>query len=339
MGRIPDFSREQWDALHKRLTVHAHYKIMRLSWRGLPRGRGQLLPDGQGAADVASDAIVRVVNGDRACTATTIEEMLQFLMGVVSSIVSDAVRSPENRSLRVPSQEPSSEPGGSRCRLEDPGSSVAEAEAHERLRQAIRSKVEADPLALGVFDCLANDVTSPSEMAVLLDVPVSEVHKAQKRLRTAVTAVLVQQERRHMAGLERFDNRVWDRFFDFLAPDVEAMSPAEIDSELQRAGIDTSAAFRRVVQALEAREARQALERARHERISAAERLRQLVIQPVENARQVLADMIAARVPAPLRPVYNSKLEKVATDADVQSLLEDLKRLEELESGGPDGKC
>lgn len=58
-----------------------------------------------------------------------------------------------------------------------------------------------------------------------------------------------------MAGLERFDNQVWDRFFDFVTPDVALMSTSELDAELLRGGIDPSRAITQVKRALGARDA------------------------------------------------------------------------------------
>lgn len=69
-----------------------------------------------------------------------------------------------------------------------------------------------------------------------------------------------------MAGLERFDNQAWDRFFDFVAPDVAQMSTSELDAELQRAGVDISRAVANVRLALDARAAREKLARAREMR-------------------------------------------------------------------------
>lgn len=141
-----------------------------------------------------------------------------------------------------------------------------------------------------------------------------------------------------MAGLERFDDKVWDRFFEFITPDVEAMSRSEIRWELDALGIDTTKAFARVTAALDAVEGKATLARARTERIAGIKKLSQVVLGPVENARKTLAEMIAAKVPSSLRAVYNRKLEKVATDADVQSLLDDLAKLDAFESGGADGQ-
>lgn len=51
--------------------------------------------------------------------------------------------------------------------------------------------------------------------------------------------------------IEDYDDRAWDRFFDFLAEGVSDMSADEVDAELTAAGIDTSDAIERVRERLE----------------------------------------------------------------------------------------
>ena len=142
-----------------------------------------------------------------------------------------------------------------------------------------------------------------------------------------------------MAAFEHHDNVVWDRFFEFIAVDVEKMSASEIRTELQQAGIDPSSAFLRVKEALQARRAREMLKRARVDRPEGIGRLLAASFAPIENVRSTLEEMIAKRVPLAQRPVYYNRLKTVATDADLQSLLEDLKHLHELESEGADGQA
>ena len=139
-----------------------------------------------------------------------------------------------------------------------------------------------------------------------------------------------------MGELERFDNQVWDRFFDFVTPDVEQMSSSEVDAALQRAGIDPTGAFVRVQQALDARKAREQLARARAARPSVIQKLKEIGSVPIENARQVLHEMISHRAPKSAHGVLFRKLEKAATDADIESILLDIQRLDQLDAEGDD---
>ncbi|MFO0860537.1 MAG: hypothetical protein U0570_08265 [Phycisphaerales bacterium] len=141
-----------------------------------------------------------------------------------------------------------------------------------------------------------------------------------------------------MAGLERFDNQVWDRFFDFVTPDVAVMSMSELDAELQRAGIDPSKAMAQVKTALEARQARAMLAQARETRAMITKKVLDCALAPMKEAREILHQMISTCAPQAQRGVLFRKLEQAATEDDVRSLLEDIQRLERLDSEGGDVK-
>lgn len=141
-----------------------------------------------------------------------------------------------------------------------------------------------------------------------------------------------------MAGLERFDNQVWDRFFDFVTPDVALMSTSELNAELLRGGIDPSRAITQVKRALEARDARAKLAHARESRATITKKVLDCALGPMKDARLLLHQMISTCAPQVQRGVLFRKLEEAASDEDVRSLLEDIQRLEELDSGGGDVK-
>ena len=58
-----------------------------------------------------------------------------------------------------------------------------------------------------------------------------------------------------MSSVERFDNRVWDKFFDFLFCDEEP-SREEVQQTLGTLGIDIAPGLRKIHQALKASQAR-----------------------------------------------------------------------------------
>ena len=67
-----------------------------------------------------------------------------------------------------------------------------------------------------------------------------------------------------MSDIERFDNKVWDRFFDYLY--CEEPKPEEVRERLTVASIDITPALRRVQQVISASQARAKLEAARASR-------------------------------------------------------------------------
>jgi len=140
--------------------------------------------------------------------------------------------------------------------------------------------------------------------------------------------------------LRRYGNEVWDRFFDFIAPCNESLTQQEVRTELQRRGIDVRPVVTRVQQALEARRARESLAAAKAKRTAIERRVKSVVAPPGESLRASL-DQLVSQLPASFQGAYFHKLTKAQTDADLQSLFEDIHRLEALEEdddAGTDGE-
>jgi hypothetical protein len=134
-----------------------------------------------------------------------------------------------------------------------------------------------------------------------------------------------------MAGTNRFDDALWDRFFDFIAPDVQEMSESEIDQHLARIGLDMTAAFGRLSRLLESQRLQARLATAADERTSFLARLETTAFERIEGAIakvRALADRLAPEQ----RAVFFHKLEKVVTEEDAQGILEDFKALEDFKS-------
>lgn len=181
----------QLEELLERLTCHAIYKLLRLRWRGLTLKQGGSIPGGVEARDLATDAVIDVINGTR--TWDPAIPLLLFLKGVVDSKVSNLVTSAENRTTRrFPAATDDSELPEP-CvdgQAPDPAAAVADADSMQVFRDEVVAAVRNDPLVLRIFECLENDITKPSEMAVVLDQELREINNAQKRLRNKVSKVL-----------------------------------------------------------------------------------------------------------------------------------------------------
>lgn len=92
--------REQnWEEIILRLTRHALVRARRKFW---PSGSKDLqtLLSGMSLQDVVSEAITRVFEGKRKWNPIKYPDLLEYLKGVVDSILSDMVRSEENRLMR-----------------------------------------------------------------------------------------------------------------------------------------------------------------------------------------------------------------------------------------------
>lgn len=133
-----------------------------------------------------------------------------------------------------------------------------------------------------------------------------------------------------MSNLQPHNRQVWDRLFDLLYACDESVTDAEVDADLQQAGIDMRPAFRRLQAMIEQKKARQQLARARETRNSIMDRLRDVVGPAVTDLRAGVRDFIDRVFSGPEQVAHYHKLEKAATDEDLKSLMDDLTKLAEL---------
>jgi RNA polymerase sigma factor (sigma-70 family) len=199
LANIPQLSEEQWKELIERLTLHAARKLLRLHWRGILWSRGGAVPGGVEPDDLASAAIVDVIDGMRSWDPEVHPDFLKFLRGVVDSKVSHLVREVENRKSRRLAPADSGEEGVAAhsvaSRELDPAGFVQDREAADRFRARIVKALDGDEVASKVLECLNAEYTKPQEMAELLGLPVSEINNAQRRLRRTVSGLLMPERK------------------------------------------------------------------------------------------------------------------------------------------------
>ncbi len=140
-----------------------------------------------------------------------------------------------------------------------------------------------------------------------------------------------------MIASERRDDAAWDALFDFLAEEVVAMNEDEIRAELRSHRINVEPTVDRIKHALQAAQAREAMHKAPAQRKRLLEKLRELTVQPVEDARRNLRAFLHTLGPEPIQQVYFNRLESAATDEDIQSLVEDLAALDLLDDEAAHG--
>jgi hypothetical protein len=133
-----------------------------------------------------------------------------------------------------------------------------------------------------------------------------------------------------MSDLETHNQTVWDRLFDLLYACEESITDAEVDADLQQAGIDMRPAFRRLHEMIEQKKARQQFARAREFRASLMDKLQDVVSPKVSDLRTGVREFIDRVFSGPEQVAHYHKLEKAATDEDLQSLMDDLTKLAEL---------
>ena len=139
-----------------------------------------------------------------------------------------------------------------------------------------------------------------------------------------------------MTDPRRFPDPVWDRFFEFVFPCDEPMTRAEVQGELSRLGIDVRGACSKVQQALLAREAQAELKNAKDRRLQILEKLEGVIAPVTEGIRDNLRALISGCFKGTVQAAYFRRLESAATDADLQSMLDDIHKLEFFSEGQAD---
>ncbi len=133
-----------------------------------------------------------------------------------------------------------------------------------------------------------------------------------------------------MSDLQVHNKEVWDRLFDLLYACDESVTDSEVDTDLQHAGIDMRPAFRRMHEMIEQAKARQQFADARDTRQLMMDRLRAVVGPKVTDLRNGVREFIDRVFSGPEQVAHYHKLEKAASEEDLQSLMDDLTRLAEL---------
>lgn len=133
-----------------------------------------------------------------------------------------------------------------------------------------------------------------------------------------------------MSDLQAHNKKVWDRLFDLLYACDEFISDSEVDADLEQAGIDMQPAFRRLHGMIEQLNARRQFVQARETRRILMEKIAGVVAPNVTDLRAGVRDFIDRVFSGSEHVAFYHKLEKAATEEDLQSLMDDLSRLAQL---------
>lgn len=131
-----------------------------------------------------------------------------------------------------------------------------------------------------------------------------------------------------MTPSEPHENASWDALFDFLADELGEMSEEEVRAELRSFRIRVDPTVHRIKHALQAAQAREAMERAPARRARLLDKLRIVALQPIENARRDIRALLQAQRLSTVHQVYFNRLESAASEEDLRSLVEDLAALD-----------
>jgi hypothetical protein len=164
----PDIRDENWKELIPRLLYFAELRLRRLRWQ-----RG-CIPGGRSAQDFVHDAIEKALSGNRKFNST--KDVLKNLCQIISGDISHQVMSYENRNVssmndstdNLPDEEPS-----------------AESIVHYRcMCEKLLSYLDRDPVARIIAELmLYHDIVASYDLGIRLQLPISEIENAKKRLR------------------------------------------------------------------------------------------------------------------------------------------------------------
>jgi DNA-directed RNA polymerase specialized sigma24 family protein len=165
-----ELRRVDWADVGIRLTAYATWKARNLHWR---TGRTDVLAGGKTPEDLASEAILKVLEGERAWDPNR-GPLLPYLEGVVDSLMSHLAASLDNRLQESWSE--SHDRAGEGPVVGDP------AERLERLRALLRC--DQQHALLAVVDAVAAQIEpKPQAIAQHLNTTVADINNRLKRLR------------------------------------------------------------------------------------------------------------------------------------------------------------
>ncbi len=124
---------------------------------------------------------------------------------------------------------------------------------------------------------------------------------------------------------------VWDRLFELLYPCGENLTDQEVDVEISRLGIDMKPAFSRLHKIIEAQRAKAEFASAKERRATIGERIRNVVAPRLDDLRNGVKNIIEKLKGDEAQLAYFHKLEGAASEEDLQSLLDDLEKLEAMQ--------
>ena len=137
-----------------------------------------------------------------------------------------------------------------------------------------------------------------------------------------------------MGDLSRFQEPVWDQFFDFVFECEHELNRAQIQEELRRRGVDLTDARKRVRRALETANARSKLELARANRPGILARIGSVVPAEFGASLEEMKRAVLAKFQGQAQLAFFRNLEAAESEEDLKSLLEDAHLLDALSEDG-----
>lgn len=143
-------------------------------------------------------------------------------------------------------------------------------------------------------------------------------------------------------ALKHFDVNLCKMLFDFVYPDEGEMTRREVQAELQRLNIDMRPTIEKLYMALDfcdqKQKAQAELKIAKEKRPVLMDKLKQIKLPSFLSLRDEIQNRITQHLSTPQQAAYFRKLEEVASEQDLKTLLEDILLLESLNKDSKDEK-
>lgn len=133
-----------------------------------------------------------------------------------------------------------------------------------------------------------------------------------------------------MSDQKQLQRETWERFVDFLYPCGEMMVTAEIDECINEFGLEIESGFVQFHELIERRRRQVLLERAGQQRESLQQRLKGVVAPKVDDLKLRVRGLVQSSGDEKQRLAYFHKLENAESESDLQSLLDDIERLDAI---------
>jgi hypothetical protein len=188
MTELPEFTREQWEEYLDRLTLHA---VMKYRFRGwVAKGGERIGPCSKAPQDVAYEAVLKVLNGERQYNKEVYPDFLSFLRSIVDSIVSHLANSFESRKSKPMPVAITVQEDCQEIEFEGneptPVSVCINKELAEKVKSVLAAEFNEDAVVKGILDCFQAGITKRAEMAELLEIDTKEIDNARKRLQRVI---------------------------------------------------------------------------------------------------------------------------------------------------------
>jgi hypothetical protein len=185
MIEISQITEEEWKQYLKRLTLYSQNKFFKLGWAS--KGSYRLGSQSMGPQDVASEAIKKVLEGNRKYNKQAYPVFMNFLRSVVDSIISNMLKLVEHKKVQQLPNITNDSDQTTVFELEDhklsPIHNLINKEMVEKVESILMLNFSNDNIVCGILDCLKAGIIKRSEIAEYLEVKTKDVDNAQKRVR------------------------------------------------------------------------------------------------------------------------------------------------------------